>query len=383
LIALNINVERLLKTFRELAALDSPSGRERLVADYLRQQLNALGFAVTEDAAGQSIGGEAGNLIAVLPGNNGQTRPLLFCAHMDTVISNARLRLQVLDGVMQTDGKTILGADDKAGITAILECCRFLQEQQLAHGGIEIVFSVAEENGLYGAKQLDYTRLRARHAFVVDSSSPVGGIVIKSPTEIDFAATVHGRAAHAGIEPEKGVNAIVVASHIISKLPIGRLGDATTTNIGMISGGTSSNIVPEKVELVGEIRSHDRTKLAAVLREMTEIFQTVAADFGATTEFHYQEGFPAFSVPADAFTVQVAAKAAAQVGLKPQLRVSGGGSDTNIFNQRGIEAVNLGMNVIDEHTNRERVAIADLVKLTEWLVAIVQTFNAVHREGIS
>ena len=273
-----IDRERLMQTFLELVVIPSPSGEEQVVAAAITRRLEALGLRVETD--------EAGNLLARVPGRGGDAaqEPLLVTAHMDTVVPCDPVSPVLREGVIYSDGTSILGADDKAGVAAILEVLAALAESQVAHRPLEILFTVSEEKGLRGAKAFDVGRLRASMGIGLDAGGPQGTIVQSAPSQDSLAVEVHGRAAHAGARPEEGINAIRVAAEAIAAMPLGRIDDETTANIGTISGGRATNIIPDLVTLRGEARSRSQAKLAAQTKAMTQALENAATAHGATVD---------------------------------------------------------------------------------------------------
>lgn len=367
---MNINQQRLVDEFCELVQIDSSTKDERLIADALFVKLQELGFEVIEDDAGPKIGGTAGNLFAVLEGQK-DAPPLLFCAHMDRVQPGLGIKPQIKDGVIVSDGTTILAADDLAGVTAILEAVRVIQEQQIPHGRLEILFTVAEEGGLYGAKSFDGTRSQAKAGFFLDATGPVGVIVVQAPAQKGIQATIHGKAAHAGVAPENGINAIVVAAQAITQMKLGRLDHETTANIGIIQGGSATNIVPDKVILKGEARSRDEQKLEVQVAQMVQAIKDACAIHNVDADIQVNHSYNAFRLSEEDYVVQLAVQAAQRIGLKPVLEGTGGGSDANIINGYGIPSVVLALGYSDVHTTKESMPIRELVKATEYVVSII------------
>ncbi|SHF28760.1 peptidase T-like protein [Desulfofundulus australicus DSM 11792] len=370
-----VNRDRILAEFLELVQVDSVSGQERAMADLLAARLQELGLEVEEDRAGAETGGEAGNLIATLPAR-GPERPLLLVAHMDTVEPGRGIKPVVENGIVRSAGNTILGGDDKAGIAAILEVLRVIVEQELAHGGLEVVFTIGEEVGLLGAKHLDTGRLRSSMGYVLDSSGPAGTIVVQAPTQDKIEAVIHGRAAHAGINPEDGINAIAVAAHAVSRMQLGRIDEETTANIGVISGGKATNIVPAYCRLEGETRSLDGGKCRAQTAAMVEVLEKTAAQFHARVEITTTTLYPEFKLDESHPAVVLAKKAAERLGLVPQLIKTGGGSDANILNSRGITCVNLGIAMQKVHTTEEFIRVEDLATNARYLLEIIRMMTA-------
>jgi tripeptide aminopeptidase len=354
-----INRDRLVSTFLELVQIDSPSGQEDEIARHLMAVLSGLGLQVVRDKTGNVIGRLAG-----------EGQPILLSAHMDTVEPGRGVKPVVEDGVVKSDGTTVLGGDDKSGIVAILEILQVLVEQDLPHPPLEVALTVSEETGLKGAKGLDLTRLRAREGIVLDSGGEIGTIVISAPSLDRVRAIVHGKAAHAGAEPEKGINAIVVAAEAIAAMPLGRIDEETTANIGRIQGGTATNIVPDRAEMAGEARSHDERKLETQVKAMTGALREAAERHGAVVDIDVRRSYSTFKLSEEDNIVRRAVAAARTLGLTPALVSSGGGSDANVFNAEGIATINISTGMDKVHTTEERIAVADMVQCAEFLLAI-------------
>ena len=370
-----IDKERLYASFMELCAIDSEPTRERLMADRLKELLAELGFTVTEDDTGEKIGGNAGNLIARLDGT-GPGEPLFFSCHLDRVAPGVGVKPRREGEFIVSDGTTVLGADDAAGLAAIVEGFTTLRERQLPHPPIEIVLSVAEELALVGASHLDTARLTARCGFVLDAGGPVGEIVVQAPEQVKIQAVFHGRSAHAGFAPEEGVSAIQIAAVAISRMKLLRVDPETTANIGSISAVGPTNIVPERCELQAEARSLEPARLRVQLAEMTEAMEVAAAEHGGRVEITAVSCYPAYRLAEDAEPVQRAARAARRLGAPVRFKSTGGGSDANIFNSRGVPAVVLSCGYEQVHTTGERIALDQLALLAEWVLAIVAAGEA-------
>lgn len=370
--AVVVNSGRIVEEFLELVQVDSVSGRERKMADLLKEKLARLGLEVREDAAGQAVGSDTGNIIGRLPGC-GRGPALLLCAHMDTVEPGLGVKPRLEDGVIRSSGDTVLGADDKAGVAAILEVLRVVREQRFEHGGLEVVFTIWEEGGLYGAKNLDYSLITAKTGFVLDSDGPPGTIITRAPSQDRIFAVIRGRAAHAGINPEDGINAIQVASHAIARMKLGRIDRETTANIGVISGGKASNIVPDTAAIEGESRSLDAAKREAQTEHMCRAIREAAGNFGARAEITTETVYHEFSLAEESLPVRMAVAAARRIGLTPRLEKTGGGSDANILNSKGIAAAVLGIGMKKVHTTGEYITVADLVENARYLLEIIRT----------
>jgi len=362
----------IIEDFLALVRLNVNSLKERAIADDLRARLTALGLSVEEDDAGARIGGEAGNLIARLPGEEG--RPvIMFSAHLDRVENHGRIRPVVDEdrGVITSDGTSILGADDVTGLAAILDGLRRVRASGRPHGEVEVVFSVAEEIGLLGARNLDPGRLKARTAYVLDCGGPLGLIVNQAPTQYRFIITVHGRSAHAGIAPETGLSAIRVAATALTRLPEGRLSPSATSNFGLIQAGQATNIVCERCEIKGEARSTDQAELAAYLDLVRRVFQETAEEFGGRAEMETSLEYLTFRVEEDHPAIGLARRAMEKLGLSVRITGSGGGMDGNFFNQHGLTAVGLAPGYDQVHTPREEQSIAQLIDCGRLVAEII------------
>jgi tripeptide aminopeptidase len=356
-----INRDRMVTTFCELVSIDSPSGEEDAIAADLQQRLEDLGLTVQAD--------DYGNLIA----NEGRESPLLLSAHMDTVEPGRGIKPRVEGDRIVADGTTILGADCKAGVAAILEALQSVKEDGAAHIPIEACITRAEEPGLLGARELDYSRITAAECIVFDSPGPPSRVISAAPTYVGFQIDIQGRAAHAGVEPEKGVPAIRVAAEIITRLPQGRLDEETTFNVGTIEGGQVRNAVPEYASLVGEFRTTNaktldriQQQLTGVLAEVRKMYPNAVINDNRTTDFE------AYVLTSKDKAVRRIDDAMRTVGLEMTMAPSGGGSDGNIFRQRGIEAVVVGMGAVGMHTLQEYVNIPDMVDTARLCEALVR-----------
>ena len=367
-----IDEERIAARFLELVGFNSPSKREGVVARWLEAEFKKLGLTVQEDESASETGSDTGNLIVRLPGEG---PALLFAAHMDVVEEMEGVEVREAHGSFRTDGSTILGADDKAGIVAILEAVTALVEDELPHRPLELVFTTCEEIGLCGVRALDKDKLAAEYGFVFDSGKPTAHIITSSPSQDEHYYKIQGKAAHAGVAPEQGINAISMAAWAIAQLPIGRLSPTTTANIGKITGGTATNIVPDLVEVWGEVRSFFQDELAEQSQLMEESFQRAAAKFGGKVEGKCTRAFTGYSIPLKDPVVQLALEAVHNIGVDPQLVSSGGGSDANVLNDFGIPTVNLGVGMEGAHTKEESVELVDLTLAAQLALALATGKN--------
>ncbi|MGQ9839503.1 MAG: M20/M25/M40 family metallo-hydrolase [Anaerolineae bacterium] len=358
-----ISESRLLQTFLELVAIDSPSGQEETISKELARRFGQLGAEVEHD--------EHWNLIARVPATGNHDTWLMLSAHMDTVGKDVGIRPVIRDGVIYSDGTTILGGDDKSGVAAILEVIRSLKEDGTPHPPLEAVISVSEEVSLSGARWLDKSKLRSKQGYVLDAGGPIGTIITNAPSQDTLEVWVHGKTAHAGNEPEKGINAIVVASTAIAAMPLGRIDFETTANIGIIQGGVATNIVPDQVYIKGEARSRDDTKLAVQVTAMVDAFESAAERYGARVEVKIKRAYSSFKLADDHPVVAAAADAARRLGYEPIIKGTGGGSDANIYAEHGIACAILSTGMADVHTPQEHIAIADMVAAARLLQEIV------------
>jgi tripeptide aminopeptidase len=362
-------VSEVLDLFLELAAMPSPSGEEREVADRVVRYLRDCGLDPDEDDTGPSIGSNAGNVFARLaPTAAGE--PLFLCAHLDTVPPTDAIEPVVEDGVVRNARPTVLGGDNKAAIAVMLEATRRVLSENRRHAGIELVFTPKEEVGLLGAFAFDHTRLGARLGYVYDQAAPVGDIVLGAPSAQQLDITFHGRAAHAGMYPEEGRSAIAAAARAISEMRLGRIDEETTANVGEIRGGTAPNIVPEWCSLVADVRSHDEGKLADLVQEMQDAVTFAAGVAECEVETKVQRTYRAYRFKRDDAAVRLASGALERCGYTPAYTISGGAADANVFNERGLQCVNLANGMAEIHTPDEYISVADLEAMVEVTIAL-------------
>jgi tripeptide aminopeptidase len=363
-----IRADRLKALFLDLVRIDSLSRREGRIADRLARELDGLGARVEFDRAHDAVGGEVGNLIAHVPGTVAAPA-FLLCAHMDTVEPGIDVQPVDEGDVIRSDGTTVLGGDDKSGISIVCECLRAAREQGVRHPPVDVVFTICEELGLLGARHLDVSLVGARRGLVFDSDAP-GVVFTRAPGSHRIEAVVRGRAAHSGMAPERGINAIRVASEAIAAMRLGRIDPETTANIGVIHGGRAVNIVPDEVRVRGEARSHDVARLEAQSAHIRGCLEDAAARHpGASVEFAIELMYQPMRVPEDAAVLQLLRAAAERVGRPLGSAVMGGGCDANVLNRRGFEVVNLGTGMRDIHTTREWLRVSDMAAAAELTLA--------------
>jgi tripeptide aminopeptidase len=365
---INLNQDRLIEQFMEFVRIDSPSFEEAHFVSALAGELLNLGLDVKNDQTGEK---GAGNLFAVLPGTNRKLRAILLSMHTDTVEPGRGIKPRLENGRVRSGTPTILGADNKSAITATLEVIRWLQAARPEHGDVELLFTWGEERGHRGAKAFDTSLLRSRIGFVPDGGGPLGTIITAAPYYDSIRAAFIGRAAHAGISPEKGISAIVMASRAVSRMKLGRINGETTANLGKISGGSGRNTVPERVEIEGEARSLVLEKLEEQIRHMRSAMGEAAQEAGGKVDMETKREYDGFSIGREEVPVQIALAASKDVGLIPSITSTNGGSDGNEFNGKGIQTIVLGMGGQGYHSTQESITVEELVKLAEWLGALV------------
>jgi len=374
-----INSQRLGQKFKDLVEIDSLSRQEKDVALALENILVKMGAIVCYDTAKEKVGGNCSNLVAKFKGSV-DAEPVFLSGHMDTVGPGNGIKVQFEDGIFKSDGTTILGADDKSALAIILEVMDVILENKIDYPPVEIIFTVCEEIGLLGAKHFDYSLMDSKFGYILDSTD-TKGIVTKAPGANKIMIKIFGKAAHAGAEPEKGINAILVASHAISGLKLGRIDEETTCNLGTINGGVATNIVPEFVEIHGEARSHDAEKLKTVTDNIVAAFYAAAERFKNDSglpriEAIVENDFTPTNISEDHRTIKLAGKAARNLGTTLESKTTGGGADANVFFGKGIMAGVLGTGMTNVHTLNESVDIKDMEATARLVIEILKVHAA-------
>jgi tripeptide aminopeptidase len=377
-------------TFAELCRIESPSGRERRCAERVIAELRALGVQVREDGAGASTGSDCGNLHARIAAgggsarvpSNGSGRSLLFCAHLDTVPPQSPIEPVLIDGCWENANEGILGADNKAAVAVLLALAR-----HAAHAGapldIELLFTVGEETSLAGARAFDAGVLRSDFGYVFDHASPIGEVIVSSPSHFRVEATFHGAAAHAGIRPEQGRSAILAAARAICAIRHGRLDAETTVNVGTISGGTAVNVVPDRCTVVAEVRSLDEDRAQAVVAEVVDRLHEAAnlPECDCDADVSVQRTFSGYRLAAATPAVRVAEEALRSCGYAPLLVASGGASDANALLSKGFQTVNLANGTERNHEPGERVSVAALEGMLDVALALLDEAAALPQDA--
>lgn len=368
-----MNDSLIVKEFIELVKIDVQSRNERKIADVLKNKLTALGLTVTEDDVAAKLGGNTGNIIARLKGEP-DIPAVLLSAHMDRV-SNPGNIIPVIHedtGIITSDGNSILAADNISGVCAILDGIRKVKAANISHGDIEVVISVCEEIGVAGARHLDFKQLKAKLAYIFDAPGRIGRIIKQAPTKYKIKVGVKGRSAHAGNEPEKGLNAIRVAAVALSRIKEGRISAHTTSNFGSFHAGNGTNVVCDYAEIVGEARSTNDHEVEEYLAEVKRTFATAADEYQTEIDVNAQMLYRTFLIDENDEIAQIAVRAMRNIGIEANFTTGGGGMDGNHFNANGIKAVGIALGYSRNHTPAEQIIIADMVKCGELVKELVK-----------
>jgi tripeptide aminopeptidase len=371
-----LNIDTLLKNFFEILKIKSISRNERNLFDFIKIKLENLGLTVFEDDSGSKFEGNTGNLIATYtPKVIKNNPPIFLSAHLDTVPHNSIVDPEIIEGkIINRNSSEILGSDDKAAIAAILEAFSFLINNNIPTGIIYIIFTVGEELALFGSRYIDTRLIDAQYGFVFDADGSVGSIINKAPYHNRLNFKIFGKASHAGVSPDKGINSIKSAALAIADMPSGRIDEETTCNIGIIKGGVETNIVPELTEVNAEARSMDMDKLNKLTNEMIDHFLKASNLSGTRLEYEILREYDGYEIAMDSVTIKIAKYAFDKIGIKPKIKSTGGGSDTNNFNSKGMEAVNLSSGIENCHSAEEYIKVEELGKLVKLIIEICR-FN--------
>lgn len=356
-----LNKDRIFEEFKELVAIPCHSTKERQIFEVVKAKLEALGFNVEEDDAASKLDSECGNMWAFLPGNKAGATKVLLSGHLDGVEPCGGTTVVRKDGILYSDGTTILGSDDKSGVVAILEGVRMILEENAEHGDIQVLLTIAEEGGVNGSRCMDKSKLNADVGYALDSEGAPGEIVVGAPGQYKYSIKVIGKTAHGGMEPEKGINSVMVAAKALAEVKrYGRIDEETTANIGIINGGIATNIVPALVEIQGDARSRNSEKLIAIRDEIVNTICTAVEKQGAKAEADVVLKYNSFLVDENSKVVELAKDACAQFGFEPNVGLTGGGSDANFINAYGVPCVILGTGMSNVHTVDEYIKEEDL-----------------------
>lgn len=356
-----LNKDRIFEEFKELVAIPCHSTKERQIFEVVKAKLEALGFNVEEDDAASKLDSECSNMWAFLPGNKAGATKVLLSGHLDGVEPCGGTTVVRKDGILYSDGTTILGSDDKSGVVAILEGVRMILEENAEHGDIQVLLTIAEEGGVNGSRCMDKSKLNADVGYALDSEGAPGEIIVGAPGQYKYSIKVIGKTAHGGMEPEKGINSVMVAAKALAEVKrYGRIDEETTANIGIINGGIATNIVPALVEIQGDARSRNSEKLIAIRDEIVNTICTAVEKQGAKAEADVVLKYNSFLVDENSKVVELAKDACAQFGFEPNIGLTGGGSDANFINAYGVPCVILGTGMSNVHTVDEYIKEEDL-----------------------
>lgn len=368
-----VNTKRILENFKAMVALDSPSLNERLVCDYIKSYLASLGITAEEDNAGEKMNGTTGNLYAYVDGTV-DASPLLFASHMDTVEpSHGKQAIVHEDGTITSDGTTVLGSDDLAGVVAILEALTQLKENNIPHRPLELVFTISEESHCGGVSYFDFSKLRANQAYVFDMDGDVGTAASSAPTILTYQIAFHGKAAHAGFDADNGIHAIKAAAKAVTLIPCGNIDKGVTANVGIISGGKATNVVPDLCTITGEIRSFDNGKVDEKLQQVIAICRSCAAEIGATIEESHEVAVAAFATPDDTEVVQRFKKCCHALGKSGETYPTFGGSDLNVMAGHGVQGLVVATAMNNCHSVTEFTTVQGLTEAAELALLLMKT----------
>lgn len=369
---MKVDQERLIQLFLQLVEIDGVSLNERRVANAIKERLAHAGISFFEDGVAAKINGNCGNLLIQNFNDSATDDSILLLAHLDTVQSTANLKAIVDDDVIRSDGNTILGGDDRTGVAIILYVMEEIASRKLKHRNFEVVFSVAEELGMLGTLALDFSKLHSRSGYIFDCSREAGCYVATTPTALDFQIDFYGKSAHSGVAPEKGINALSMAVELTGKIPVGRVDEQTVANVGTISGGSAINVVPDHVKITGEIRSFNHQKIDSICENIKKDAATISAKYGGKIDVEFTTGFKGFQLNNNQHIVKSLEENMNAMRIKPEPLKYYGGSDANVLNANGINAVNIGVGVNNPHSHNEFVVIDDFVKAAQLLMRLLE-----------
>ena len=376
-----VNQERLLNLFLELAKINGPSMKEQPVADYLVNALTELGFTLEFDEAHKKFNGEVGNLIAWKEGTDSSIPPLFFSTHMDTVLPTENLRPVIKDGVIYSDGTTILGADDRAALAAYLEAVRAIIESEVPHGPIELILTVNEQPGLVGATFMDYSKAKSKAGYIFDSSGDVGQIILKGPYSSRIWIEVQGNAAHIALNAEEGNSAFLIAAEGLLKMKLGKIDEETLANIGIIEGGELTSIIPGFVTVAGEVRSFSKEKLHQQLKHMEETMEKAAAKNKGKVTIKIEKKYSGFDISKEHVLTKTVESAASNINVKSYITKTLGGADTNVLNENGLICLTLGNGFQNIHSFRECISVENLINTGRLTAALIEQWYETHKKA--
>lgn len=371
-----MNRKRMVENFIEMIKIHSPSKKEGEFAKYMIGLLKDLGALIYLDEGHMKYGGNSPSIVAKFPGDI-RGEGVTLAAHMDVIEPNKGVNPVIEGNIIKTDGTTTLGGDDKAGIASIVEALRVIKEEKISHKDIFVVLTPCEETGMLGAKHFDWSKvpydmMPAKNMIVVDNAGAAGFIAHSAPSKYDIKLVFKGRNAHAGLEPEKGINAIIMASTALSAMKTGRIDELTTSNISKINSDFPSNVVPDVCIISGEVRSHSEEKILEIIESYKKISEETAEKFGGSCELSYYCDYPVLKPKDDLKFAKEFANIYEENGVKAELKVIGGGSDSNIFAREGFNSIIIGVGMNQVHTVDEYLEISELEKTTEALISYIK-----------
>lgn len=365
-------MEHIVNDFLDFVKTNAESGNERLIADKVKMKLNELGISYHEDNTGEILGGNTGNIIAHMKGEE-EIEPILFSVHMDRVKNGLNIEPVISEGIIKSNGNTILAADNIAGVVTVLNGLKKIKESGMSHGDIEVVFSVCEEMGVAGTRHLDFSRLKSRIGYCLDSSGRIGRVINSGISKAAIRVEFVGRSAHAGNEPEAGVNAIKAAGLFMTHVKEGRLSTTSTANFGSIAGGKSTNVVCDLVIIRGETRSSRDEDIERYEAHVHEVAERVRHQLDVEIRISFEKNYPSFCISEEEDVSQRLKKAMTEMGLHCSFEHGGGGMDANRFNSNGISMLGISTGYMQNHTNDEHIYIEDLVKSVELVKKLAET----------
>lgn len=364
--------ERVTDEFITIVKIDSLSLKEERMFQYLKKRLGKytlemdfLEYTIPE------IGIKSGNLIVKLPANIKNKSPIFFDSHVDTVEPGIGIQPVIEGNIIKSDGKTILGSDDKAGVASMIIAIEEVIQKKIPHGDIYFLFTSAEEIGLMGVTRLDFNKIKAHYGFILDSHGKVGGVVVAAPHHYSYDILVKGKASHAGIAPEKGINAIKIAAGIVLSLPQGKINKDTVANIGIIEGGKATNIIPDECDIKGEFRSHNPVDINILKDKIVSVVEKYKKE-ALDIVLSFNEMYKGFSFEKNDAIVRLVNKAIKEMGLKPRFERTGGGSNSNIYNQNNIKSLTLSVGMMNVHSNDEYIEIDDLENAVKLILKLIE-----------
>lgn len=362
-----MNTDYLIDLFIRIAKIDALSGNEKPLAEFIKSFLSKFNYNISEDDSKLFSGSNTGNLICKI----GEGGSFIMTAHLDTARPTLNIKPKILEDKIVSSGDTVLGVDNRAGVTVLLFLLEKIAKEKIPVKDFTVVFTTCEETTLFGSKYLGVNG-NIKYGFVFDSGYRPGNFIYSACGAMGFKIKVIGKASHSGISPEKGINSLLIASRAINNLPLGRIDDESTMNIGILKGGSAVNVIPEITELNGEIRSFDLQKVEHYLNVTIAAFRKEADILGGKIEVESFWDFKPYTIPENSFVFKEIVRVMKQVGLNPIPKISLGGSDANSLNEKGIQSVNLGIGAQNPHSNDEFIFIEDLVKSAEIALELVK-----------